>query len=315
MTDLQSKSGLLRKCVLILNWNSYKDTIIAIDSLRGFPWPVAVIDNASRGTLDVNEIRGRFPDITLIENEENLGYAGGMNVGMRWANSEGFTHALLLNPDTLPTVEVMQAMDALSPNAAIVGTAQVTSDLKPYVSAAMMDGRKPRSFTCDDNCGLGHDVDIVSGAALLVELETAESVNYIDERFFHYKEEFDFCYRVRLAGGNILYSCDPKLVHKQGGSLSTTSPGAAYYWYRNEILFLKKHFGSFGWLSGLGIIRNAMLTLRRAPLTWTSAMRGVFHGIRGITGPSHRTSSTLRPFDSVLFRSRRPEGERPERQL
>lgn len=295
MIDPQMGKKRGRKCVLILNWNSYEDTICAIELLGGCNWPIVIVDNASHG-IDVRMIRDRFPHIPVIENDKNLGYAGGMNVGMKWALAEGFTHALLLNPDTLPTLNVIEAMDSLSTDAAIVGTAQVTSDLKSYVSAAMLDGRKPRSFRCESGCGSGHDVDIVSGAALLIHLEAAQAVNYMDERFFHYKEEFDFCYRITATGRKIVYSCSPALVHKQGGSLSTTSNAAVYYWYRNEILFLQKHFGPFGWLSGLGIFRNAFQTIWSSRSTWPSAMKGVLHGLEGVTGPIRTTPLNIRSW-------------------
>lgn len=276
----------MRLCIIILNWNSLQDTLLAIKSLEGCEWPIIVIDNASTNPLEAVAIRQQHPDIAVLETAENLGYAGGMNVGLKWTVANGFTHALLLNPDTLPSIAVIDSMVRISDGCAVVGTAQVTDDSKSYVSAAYLTGRKPMPFTCASSCGQGHDVDIVSGAALLLELEAAEQLSFLDEEFFHYKEEYDYCYRVGLSGRKIRYSCGVALIHRRGGSLPGASPTALYYSYRNELLFLRKHFGKLGWLSGLGVFRNALLKLSRSPEVRFAVLSGLVHGMRGVSGPA-----------------------------
>lgn len=282
----------VRLCLIILNWNSYKDTLQAIESLADCEWAITVVDNASSDPLEAETIRRTHPQVTVLETTRNLGYAGGMNVGLKWAAANGFSHTVLLNPDTLPSIMVIASMLRLSNGYAVVGTAQVTEELIPYVSAAHLQGRKPVPFTCESACGEGHDVDIVSGAAILIELRTAEQLGFIDEKFFHYKEEFDYCYRVGLSGKKLRYSCGAALIHRRGGSLSGTSPTAVYYSYRNELLFLRKHFGRFGWLSGLGLFRNALLTLLKSPAVSYSVVKGLSHGLRGVYGP---TASLKKP--------------------
>lgn len=275
----------IRLCIIILNWNSSADTNRAISSLGDCDWAVTVVDNASNDPNEMAIILEAHPGATVLQTGQNLGYAGGMNVGLKWALANDFSHALLLNPDTLPSVSVIESMIQQSGDCAVVGTAQVTEDLSPYVSAALLKGSKPIPFTCATGCGQGHDIDIASGAALLLELNKAEQLDFIDEHFFHYKEEFDYCYRVGASGGKIRYSCGVPLIHKRGGSLPGTSPTAQYYSYRNELLFLRKHFGPLGWVSGLGLFRNALLSIVKSPGVATSVIKGLYHGLRGISGP------------------------------
>ena len=272
-------------CILILNWNSHDDAIRAAKLLSGSPWDVCIVDNGSEDSSAVTSLRDGSRRLHVLETGQNLGYAGGMNFGMRWARGEGFSHVLLLNPDTTPSVDVIEGMLRASEGCAVVGTAQVTEDHTPYLSAATLRGKKVVPFQCPTSCGRGHDVDIVSGAGIMVELDVAHSLGYIDEQFFHYKEEFDFCYRVSSAGHRVRYHCGTPLIHRRGGSLSGSSPSASYYSYRNEMLFLQKHYGPFVVFSCLGLYKNAVLSMTQHPHNAKAIFRGIAHGIRGVTGP------------------------------
>lgn len=272
-------------CIVILNWNSSEDSLHVIGLLARSPWQICLVDNGSEDPAEVGTIRERYPNVHTIRTGLNLGYAGGMNTGMKWARSQGFSHCLLLNPDTTPSAQVVEEMLNLADGYAIVGTAQVTEDYVPYISAATLNGRKVVPFNCPTSCGLGHEVDIVSGAGILVELATAASAGYMDERFFHYKEEFDFCYRISRLGWKIRFNCGTPLVHRRGGSLAGSSPSAMYYSFRNEMLFLRKHFGPFAWLSSLGLFRNAIVSSFKSPSNIYAILRGLVHGARGTTGP------------------------------
>ena len=143
-----------------------------------------------------------------------------------------------------------------------------------------------RAVDCD-GCPAGvHDVDVVSGAALLVDLRVAEQVGYMDESYFHYKEEVDFCVRVRLTGERVRFCCAYALRHERGGSLSHRSPMAHYYATRNELLFVRRFYG---WLELLRMPRLvASLLLAFVPVRGGAHARsvrlGVWHALRGVTG-------------------------------
>lgn len=259
-------------------------------------WDLLVVDNASSDTSEVKQIKAAFPMVNVLENSTNLGYAGGMNSGMRWASQNGYSSALLLNPDTKPTLELIRSMVEASKEATLVGTAQVSPDeagvMVPYVSAAVLKANKPISYewTVESN-GLV-EVDIVTGAAILVDLSVAELINYMDERFFHYKEEYDFAYRIRKGGHRVVFVCEHPLVHDRGGSLPLNSPQAVYYNYRNELLFLRKHFGVLGFLRGPGIFRDAIRHAFNTPSLARPVVLGLLHGLKGVTGPTKLRSGS-----------------------
>ncbi len=275
--------------VIVLNWNCAADTIFCVNLLESAGFKAIVVDNGSENPNEANLIRLAIPNLTVLDAKKNLGYAGGMNMGMKWSLSHGYTHSLLLNPDTIPTQKVIDAMLRISAGAAVVGTAQGVLDsngnIQAYTSAAMLVKDKPVAFRCKNGCAKGHEVDIVSGAALLLDLEIAQDLGYMDERYFHYKEEFDFVYRAGKTGRKIMYSCAETLDHKRGGSLPIFSPIARYYNFRNEILFLTKHFGPLGWIKGPRIFSHAFLVMVESPRSSFMILRGLCDGILGVSGP------------------------------
>lgn len=288
MEKSADKSGTL-VLAIIVNWNCSEDTLRAGQALTDMGLDLVVVDNNSTELGEVQRLSTALQAARILKLPENVGYAGGVNAGMQLGLESGYSHALLLNPDTLPTQSVVESMVGLAADASIVGTAQVSEvdgRWTSYVSAAILDGRKPRPFQCRTACGAGHSVDIVSGAALLINLADAASIGFMDESFFHYKEEYDFCYRAKAKGMKILYSCSPALKHERGGSLPGASPRAQYFKYRNEISFLQKTFGPFGWVSGLGIFRDAAALAWSRPRLTPHLLRGLVHGLARVSGPA-----------------------------
>ncbi|MDQ0731127.1 glycosyltransferase family 2 protein [Arthrobacter sp. B1I2] len=276
-------------CIIILNWNSAGDVIQCLGHIDSREWDILIVDNASSDSEEAESIKLTFPAVHLLKNSTNLGYAGGMNSGMRWAKENGYSSALLLNPDTKPTLELIRSMINASKEASVVGTAQVSPDgagvMVPYVSAATLRGDKPISYEWSTETNELVEVDIVTGAAILVDLSEAARINYMDEQFFHYKEEYDFAFRMRKAGNRIVFVSEYPLVHERGGSLPLHSAQAVYYNYRNELLFLRKHFGIFGFARGPGIFRDAVRHGFNSPRLAVPIVLGLFHGLRGVTGP------------------------------
>ncbi len=184
----------------------------------------------------------------VVIREVNGGFAVGMNTGLRAAAAAGFTHAVMVNSDSRPTGGALTAMHALTPANALVGVAQVEGldsgvPRSRYVTAAVGDSLTPRELRCD-GCEVGHhQVDVVSGAVMMVDLRVLESLGWIDESFFHYKEEVDMAYRIRRHGHSVAWVCSHEVAHAVGANVAHYSPTWSYYRARNEIHFFRKHGG------------------------------------------------------------------------
>ncbi len=241
-----------KAAIVILNWNGKEDTIECLESVTKVDYPlfeIVVVDNGSTDG-STQAIRGLFPDVTLIVNEENLGYAGGNNIGIRYALAEGFDYVCLLNNDTIVDPNflgfLVDAAEA-DPKVGMVGPTICYFD-KPntiWSAGGRIDwSRGLPSLRGLDEVDKGQyrevaKVDYVTGCAMLVKLAMAENIGLLDSRFFTYFEEVEWCVRATRSGFKILHVPAAKVWHKISVDAQLVSPRVAYYMARNHLLFLK----------------------------------------------------------------------------
>lgn len=272
---------------IVLNWNSAADTRRCVDAVRaGTVVPdVMVVDNGSTEALDAADVRL----------DRNLGYAGGMNAGIRAAHGRGARWVWLLNADAVPHPTALENLLPHTDRFGVLTSLQVTgAESRPYVVAAHLPNGKVRPVRCD-GCAEGvHEVDVVTGAALLVNVRAALGVGLFDERFFHYKEEFDLVRRLALAGTRVGYVCASTVWHHRGASLATASPRARYYHHRNEVLYVKKHYPRplrrllLGEPSHYRTVAAAVVGALVGRRTSRAVLAGYRDGLRGVHGPTER---------------------------
>jgi GT2 family glycosyltransferase len=244
-----------RVYVITLNWNGKDDTIECIESLKKLYYPnfqIVVVDNGSTDG-SVLALRVEYPDITIIENKRNLGYAEGFNAGLKYAYQHGADYFLILNNDT--TIDP----DAL---AELVKVAE-QNDRIGFVSGKVYSYEKPQRLqtagrNSDPILIVGSDVgakevdhgqydevreyDFVDDVFLLVRRRVFEEVGGYDPLFFLMCEEADWCVRVRKAGFKIMYTPHAKIWHKGNlGPSSGISKIHQFYLARSEILFIRRH--------------------------------------------------------------------------
>jgi GT2 family glycosyltransferase len=226
-----------------------------------------------------------------------------MNAGIRTAISHGASHVWLLNADCLPAPDALSALLAQADAYAVSASLQLSSaqpwsaDATAYTSAAMLPAGRVAPVACD-GCDIGHhDVDVVTGASLFAGTGWLTAVDLIDESFFHYKEEFDLVVRIGKAGGKVGFVCASRVWHERGGSLGLASPKARYYHYRNEILYIRKHYRRPLWrMAAHEPIHYKTLFAAVAGLLAGGQRRRVSQaifaayrdGIRGVHGPTGR---------------------------
>lgn len=290
-----------RTLVVVLNWRRGRTTVRCLDALdaAGLGRDVLVVDNGS-GDDSVATIRRDHPGIELLELPSNGGYAAGNNRGLLAALERGYDFAWILNNDTVPSPDALPTAltVAVARGAGVVVSTQWdrrgASGVEPHRLCAVEDGRRDRLVACP-GCAAGeHAVDVASGAALLVRLPAVRTAGMLDESFFHYGEEVDFCRRIGQAGWPLLLACRSHVWHQRGGSLDTESPTAVYYRTRNTLRGLRRRHG----LSTLGVlltrprfISECLTSAARPGPTRSARIRAVGSGL--VDG--HRDRGGARP--------------------
>ncbi|WP_165456737.1 glycosyltransferase family 2 protein [Aquabacterium lacunae] len=250
-----SLSGLT---VVILNWNGLQDTLQCLASLASdveAGLQVLVVDNGS-GAPEADAIRTAFPGVSVIATGENLGWAGGNNVGVRWALERGASHVLLLNNDT----EVLPgAMCAVLRAAREIGPCLLHPSIYYFdePSIAQLDPVANLPSASRDEPVL---LDHAFGAALLIDRIIFERVGLLDERFFLQLEETDYYRRAVKAGFAAYVIPAARVLHKESRSFGGRRVALkTYYITRNSLLLSAKHEAT--WSGRLKAMRKLFWTL------------------------------------------------------
>jgi N-acetylglucosaminyl-diphospho-decaprenol L-rhamnosyltransferase len=250
-----------RVAIVIVAWNARTDLERCLRSLAASPPTVShtiiVVDNASDdGAPEM--VASRFPGIRLIRSGENLGFARANNVGIRASASD---LVLLLNPDTVVPAGSLDALVARLdrvPAATAAGPRIVDGSGRAEVSfgpmptplgefrqktVSALHGRRiwPVSAWVERRTRREQFVPWVTGACLLVRRDAAEAVGLLDERYFLYWEDVDFCARLRAAGGRILFTPVAEVVHLRGRSTRGARDPASEAYRRGQLTFYATH--------------------------------------------------------------------------
>jgi hypothetical protein len=251
--------------IIILNWNQKNDTLECLDSLQKTTYrnyKIVVVDN---GSIDNSqkEVKNLYPEVVLIENKTNLGYAEGNNTGIRYALKQGADYIFILNNDTIIDKEALNFLVKEAKkdrNTGIVGPVVYFYNNPNRIQSAGEMFDKNWNHISPGIVVSSEDISYISGCAMLVKKEVFEKIGFFDPQFFMYWEETDFCYRAKKAGFKITIAPQAKVWHK--GGMSST-PLITYYMTRNKLLFLKKHK-----LGSLNILKTYISSLRTT-LSWS----------------------------------------------
>ena len=238
---------------VVLNTNHREDTCALLTSLGESTYKnhqVIVLDNASTDG-SVPAINASYPGVRVVELDRNLGYAGNNNVGIRDALAAGADWVFVLNEDTIVAPDaldcLMQAGES-DPRIGILGP-MVYHFNEPAViqSAGGKLGRHWETWHLAQNqpdnsqyCQ-PHDVDWISGCAILVRRAVIEQVGMLDERFFYYYEETEWCLRAKEAGWRLVQVPQAKVWHKGVQRDYRPKPYVTYYSTRNHFLMMARH--------------------------------------------------------------------------
>jgi GT2 family glycosyltransferase len=250
--------------IIIVSFNARADLERCLDSLEQHPpaaaHEVIVVDNGSSdGSV---EAARRRPQVRVVSMTENRGFASANNAGIRASTGQ---HLLLLNSDTLvPSGSIDRLLGALQrhPEAAAAGPRLVDSQARAELSFGRMIGpvtewrqqRLMRRHARGDAAAVAaiekmtrqeRFPDWVSGACLLVRRADAEAVGLLDERFFMYTEDVDFCAALRARGRRILFTPEAEIVHLRGRSAAAAPAATRAAYRRSHLAFYEKHHPAF----------------------------------------------------------------------
>ncbi len=233
-------------CVLV-NWNSWRDTVDCLRSLALQDYPnfhTLVIDNASTND-SVKRIRENCPQIQIIEAGGNLGFSAGCNIGIREALANGADFVWLLNNDTVaPPDTLTHLVNAAGTRAGVTGTVlRYLHD--PGVIQAWGGGNVIRWLGYVTHFSgptpFGPDT-FLTFASVLIRKQVFLDIGLLDEHYFMYFDDSDFCFRARSAGWELAVAADTAVLHKEGGSFSNKkSPRMERIVTHSGLRFLSLH--------------------------------------------------------------------------
>ena len=234
--------------IVIVSFNAREDLERCLASLRDAPparsHEIIVVDNAS--TDGSAEAARRFANVRVIETGANKGFAGGNNIGIRASTG---TNVLLLNSDTLvPAGAVDALLSALDrhPDVAVVGPRLVDGEGRaelsfgPMVSPIGQLRQKLAYGRIETITRREQYPDWVTGACLLVRRTDADAAGLLDERYFMYLEDVDFCAAIRARGRRILFTPAVQITHLRGRSWASRAANLRTF-YESNLVFYRKH--------------------------------------------------------------------------
>jgi GT2 family glycosyltransferase len=269
--------------IVIVNWNTrdlLRNCLRSIIAQTTAAHEIIVVDNASHdGSADM--VRTEFPDLTVIANSKNGGFAAANNQGLRI--SRGRT-VLLLNPDTIildGAIDRMLAWLDRHPGVGCVGcqvlegpgiiqrTCFSDPNLLDFVIVEFGLLRLARWFPFFGRSWYTNwdrqserEVDVVSGMFMLVPHSVMDQVGLLDDAFFVYGEESDWCRRIRKAGYTCVFSPEAQIIHLDGGSKSTSQIRSRMYvqMQKSHLIYTRKHSSALGYVAtrGLYLVTSAL---------------------------------------------------------
>lgn len=268
----KSKSDPPHVYIVVLAWNGIRDTLDCLRSLESV-WcehtrGIVVDNGSSDGTAEA--VRASYPELIVLRNEENLGYTGGNNVGMRDALSRGADYILLLNNDTIvdpefvgKLLEVARTSDRIgfvSPKIYFADPPDLLwfagARFNPLTGYGRAIGYRERDRGQYEEI---REIDRPCGCAVLVSRRLCEVAGLLDPGIFLYMDEVEWMLRARKKGFTSFYAPKAKVWHKVSSTVGRERhPDAFYYGVRNTLFALNRHasmgFAPLNWMRSAVVV-------------------------------------------------------------
>ena len=242
--------------IITINYNESNVTLDMLESARNLTYSnyeIIVVDNASPND-NPDIIKEKYPEVVLIKSLENLGFAGGNNLGVKQAKG---TYLLFINNDTIVPPDFIQPLVETLQNDENIG--MVSPKIKFHWDPSLIQyaGYTPMNHWTIRNNSIGYhqkddgsydkpgETQSIHGAAMMVPRTVVDKVGMMTEVYFLYYEEHDWAEMIKRGGYKIYYQPKSYILHKESISTGKFSPLKTYYISRNRILFARRNFKPF----------------------------------------------------------------------
>jgi GT2 family glycosyltransferase len=306
--------------IVTVNWNAGETTASALSSIyehtRGVTFELIVVDNGSTRDDSATMLPVRFPSITFIANSRNMGFSAANNRGI--ASTTG-RYVLLLNNDTIQTGDAIAAavryMDG-HPDVGALGIEHRNADAERSVQGSTSAFPEPwrelrwllgRSSATSDRettaaGDLERDVDWVTGSFLMIRRSCLEDVGLLDERFFVYEEDIDWCRRAWNKGWKVRFWRGASMLHI-GAATRPFIRDKTFAHVRTHLTYLRKHHSG----AAAALFYGVMVARLAAATSWQMVKWTI-----GAAPFSHVRERWQRQIDFALLRSGRHGIERTD---
>ena len=287
-----------RECdlsIITINYNGLDDTCELMDTLplADQSIEVIVVDNASAND-EATLIAQRYPQVTVIRSQENLGFAGGNNLGIKAAHGKYLffiNNDTVLRPQTSDLRHLINRFESDEKIGVVCPKIRFAWDPQPIQFA----GYTPLSRITMRNRSIGygeddhgqydspHPTPYAHGAAMMVKREAIERAGMMPECYFLYYEELDWSMMFRRAGYEIWYEPSVTIYHKESRATGQASPLKTYYLVRNRLLFAKRNiqgvqkYLTYSYLIAVVILRDTFVYLLKGKM---AHLKASYRGIR-----------------------------------
>ncbi len=246
--------------IIILNWNGWHDTLECVASCKKLSYPdfrIIIVDNGSTDGSE-EKLRNSLKDTEVIQTSKNLGFAGGNNIGIKYALEHAADYIWLLNNDTVVEPETLGELVKVAEadtRVGIVGSKILLKDRPDTLHFAggtvdLQTGITTHLGAFEKDHGqYDHltEVDYVTGSSLLIKRQVIEKIGLMPEEYFLYYEETDWCLQAKKKGYALHMAPKSRVFHKVSATVSKVSATKSYYLTRNRLYFLKKHGENVNW--------------------------------------------------------------------
>ena len=281
--------------IILVNYNGFNGTVVCVESLLEIKYDnykLYIVDNASKDAEELKKSSFINEHATVIYSKENLGFSGGNNLAIEKALEEDFDYILLLNNDTTVDCNFLSGL---------VSTAEVHKDVGIVTGKIYFYYDRGRVWsaggTYDRTTGLteqfsGEDseefntpkeITFATGCLMLIPMEVVRKIGLMDESYFLYSEDSDYCQRAINAGYKLMYAPESIIYHKVSASTGDKSPLQQRYMMRNNLYMIKK-YGSNRIKAYIRISWHMFKHIVRGRRNLWPTIQGYIDFVKGITG-------------------------------